>query len=272
MIIEQTYDLLFSRYRSQLEVLTISDVRIGKYLTAVRLSDDTFGTSATLGEELPFCLRSNRDFGDFTPLKIKGQKVRGILETKKNTGTLLSLRMAVLNAISSKIVTSGSYRILEDTDPAELLDLSSRRTVTVVGAFHSYIRKISETGNKLYVLEMNEEALAGEFKKFYVPAAEYKSVVPLSDIIIITGQTLVNRTIDDILEVVSPGTIVIVTGPSSNILPDVLFGNKVTIIGAMRITDPGAMFEIVSQGGSGYHLFEYCARKICILKGDGQQA
>jgi uncharacterized protein (DUF4213/DUF364 family) len=265
MITEQTYDYLLSRYKDRFADLTISDVRIGIYLTAVRLSDNSIGTSATIPDDQPFCSKKNRDFGDFTPLKIREQKVSDILGTKKGTGTLLSLKMAVLNAISSKLISTGNYRIVEDRDPIQLVDLDSRKTITVVGAFHSYIRKISETRNKLYVLEMNEEALGHEYRKFYIPADEYKLILPASDIVIITGQALVNNTIDDLLAAISPGTLVIVTGPSAGMLPDILFENKVSIIGTVRITKPEILFNIVSEGGAGFHLFEYCARKICIL-------
>jgi uncharacterized protein (DUF4213/DUF364 family) len=71
-----------------------------------------------------------------------------------------------------------------------------------------------------------------------------------------------------LLSVISPGTQVIVTGPSSGIFPDILFENKVTVIGTIKITKPEILFDIVSEGGTGFHLFEYCAQKICILKGD----
>jgi uncharacterized protein len=272
MIIDQTYNLLLNRYKSAIAKLTVTDVRIGIYLTAVRMSDGSVGTSATLTDDLPFCSKSNRDFGNFSPLKIRGKKVLDILETKKETGIISSLRIAVLNALSSKIISSGNYRIIEDFDPVQLVDLSSRKTITIVGAFHSYIRKISDTANKLFVLERNEEALPLEYKEFFVPAREFKTILPASDIVIITGQTLVNGTIDGLLAAIVPGTQVIVTGPSGSILPDILFENKVSIIGASRIIKPEIMFDIVSEGGTGFHLFEYCAQKICILKGDEAKA
>jgi uncharacterized protein len=268
MIIEQTYNLLMSRYKDQFRDLTISDVRIGTYLTAVRLSDQSIGTSATIAEEQPFCAKSSRDFGDFTPLKIRGQGALALLQMKKNRGLLSSLRIAVLSALSARFHTSEHYKIVEDQDPIQLIDLGSGKKITVVGAFHSYIRKISETGNKLSVLEMNEEALVAEFRKYFVPAMEYKSVLPDSDIVIITGQTLVNGTIDNLLQHISPGAQVIVTGPSGSILPDILFDNNVSIIGAVRIIEPELLLDIVSEGGTGFHLFEYCAKKICILKKD----
>ena len=74
MIIDQTYAFLKSTYKDQIEKLTISDIRIGINLTAVRLSDNSVGTSSTISDNQPLCLKSNRDFGDFTPLKIRGQK------------------------------------------------------------------------------------------------------------------------------------------------------------------------------------------------------
>jgi uncharacterized protein (DUF4213/DUF364 family) len=154
----------------------------------------------------------------------------------------------------------------------QLLVFNSPKTVTIVGAFQSFIKKIEATGNKLYVLELSENALIEEYRKYFVPAEEYKRILPVSDIVIITGQTLVNGTLEDLLEAVPENAQVIVVGPTISIIPDILFKNKVTIIGGMRITDPEIMFDIVSQGGTGYHLFEYCSQKICILKGDERQA
>jgi len=268
MILEETYELLKSRFRLNLKDLVISDVRIGLYLTAVRLSDNTIGTSATIAEERPFCSKGNRDFGEFTPSRIKGRKVQDLMETTKGSNTISSLRTATLNAISSKIILEGNYKIIENCDPIQLLDLNSRKTITIVGAFQSYIRKISETKNKLFVLELSENALAPEQRKFFVPAEEYKKIVPDSDIVIITGQTLVNKTFDNLLSAVSHDTQVVVTGPSCGILPQILFDKKVNIIGTIRITKPDILFDIVSEGGTGFHLFEYCASKICILKKD----
>lgn len=265
-IIDQTYDLILGKYRSVIESLFISDIRIGLYFTAVRLSDGTIGTSATLTECRPVSAKAARDFGDFSPMRIKGQKVLKILETKKESSVIRSLGTAVLSAVSSGFITPERYRIIDDCDPVELLDLTPVKTITIVGAFQSYIRKISQTPNKLFVLELNENALAPEQKQYYVPAADFRKILPQSDFVIITGQTLVNSTIDDLLSAVSPASKVIVTGPSGNILPDVLFENKVSMIGAIRVTDPEKLFDIVSQGGTGFHLFEYCARKICILR------
>jgi uncharacterized protein (DUF4213/DUF364 family) len=211
------------------------------------------------------CDKKNRDYGDFSPLKIIGQNVINLFETNKNSRLIDTLKIAVLNAISSKLITTSEYKIIENSDPIELIDLHSNKTITVVGAFQTYIQKISENNNKLYVLELNENMISEEHKKYYIPAEKYPDILPSSDIVIITGLTLVNNTIDGLLASVSPHTQVIVTGPSSSIIPDVLFENKVSIIGATRITDPDLLFSIVGEAGAGFHLFRYCAQKISIL-------
>jgi uncharacterized protein (DUF4213/DUF364 family) len=242
-------------------------VRIGVLLSAVLLSDGSCGVSSSAIDTYAHCDKKSRDFGDFSPLKIKGQKVIGLFETGKKSNLIDTLRIAVLNAISSKLLKTSDYKIIENTDPIDLIDLSSNKTITVVGGFQTYIQKISETNNKLYVLELNENVLSEEQKQFYIPADKYASILPASDIIIITGLTLVNNTIDGLLSSISPNAQVIVTGPSSSIIPDILFENKVNIIGATRITDSDLLFSIVGEAGAGYHLFKYCAQKICVVNG-----
>jgi len=266
MIIEQTIKLLKSKYSDSIESLLIDDVRIGISMTAVKLSDGSCGVSSTFTNESQHCKKNNRDYGDFSPLKIKGHKVVELLETEKNSGIITTLRIASLNAISSQIISAGNYNILENRDPIDLFDLSIPRTIAIVGAFHSYISKISETKSRLFVLELNENEISPDERHFFVPASDYKKVLPESDIIIITGLTLVNNTIDDLLSSVPEKSAVVVAGPSGSIIPDVLFANGVSIIGATRITKPDLLFDLIGEGGGGYHLFEYCAQKICILK------
>ncbi len=265
MVLEKTYDLLKTTYKSHIKDLTIADVRIGVFLTAVILSDGSCGTASTVVDANLNCARADRDFGEFTPGKIIGRKVIDLLETHKDLNLLVSLKLAVVNAISSKIIESFEYNIIENTDPIELVDLTSHKTITIVGAFQSYIRRIAATSNKLYVLELNENALNADQKQFYVPANEYLRVLPISDVVIITGLTLANNTIDGLLASIPASALVIVTGPSGNVIPDVLFENKVKIIGATRITDPKLLMNIVGEAGTGYHLFQYCAQKICIV-------
>lgn len=265
MILYNTYDFLKINYKELIDNLRIEEVRCGPLMSAVKLSDNSYGVVSTLMDVQHQCIKSNRDFGDFTPSRIVGQYVSDLFETPKSSGLINTLRIAVLNAISTTIISEGKYNIIENSDPIDLIDLDSRKTITIVGAFNSYIRKISTTDNRLFVLELDKNAIADEFRKYYVPADDFNLVLPKSDIVIITGLTLVNNTIDDLLAAILPETTVIVTGPSSSLIPDILFQNKVNIIGATRILNPDLLFQLVSEMGTVFHLFKYCAQKICIM-------
>ena len=271
MILDETYKLLKSRHADLLNNLVISRVSVGVFLTAVQLSDGNCGVASTNVETLSNCYKKERDFEAFSPSKITGQNVIDLFEGNSSLRIKNTLKVAVLNAISSGIIGGGGYRILEGTDPVELLDLSTPKTISIVGAFQSYIKKISATKNKLYVLEMDENALNEDQKQYYVPADNYNKILPGSDVVIITGLTLVNNTIDDLLVSVSPGARVIVSGPSSGIIPDILFKRKVSVVGATRITNPDKLFSVVGEAGTGFHLFKYCAEKFCLVnQGNGK--
>ncbi len=265
MILDQTYSFIKAKLNNQIDNLTIEEVVLGAHLSAVKLSDGSYGVASTLLNNQYHCTKHNRDFGDFTPTKITGQSVISLFETDKSSSLIDTLRIAVLNAISSTILANGKYKIVENTDPIDLIDLTQQKTITIVGAFQSYIQKISSTNNHLFVLELNKDALSSENQKYYVPAEDYAKVLPKSDVVIITGLTLVNNTIDGLLSAIAPNTKVIVTGPSSSIVPDILFENKVNIIGATKIVKPELLLKTVSEFGTGFHLFKYCAQKICIV-------
>jgi uncharacterized protein (DUF4213/DUF364 family) len=265
MILDETYNLLRTKYKTDVNNLVISDVRIGVFLTAVLLSDGSAGVASTNIDAYSNCYIKERYFGSFSPSKIKDQKVIDLFDKSSNMKIIDTLKVAVLNALSSEFISEQNYKMIEETDPIDLIDLTPQKTISIVGAFQSYIKKIAVSKNKLYVLELNKNAFIDNQKQFYVPADKYSEILPVSDIIIITGLTLVNNTIDDLLATISPTAKVIVTGPSSSMIPDILFKNRVTIVGGTRITNSELLFKVVSEAGTGFHLFNYCAEKFCIV-------
>lgn len=265
MILDEIRIHLNKNHLAYLTNLTISNVNVGLYMTAVQLSDGSLGIASAECDEHIHCKKKDRDYSDFTPLQILGRKVTDLLNSRKQTSLVRTLQVAALNAVSSSIMQNGNYKVLGNTDPVDLLDLQGQRTITIVGAFQSYIRRIAGTKNQLHVLELNEEALMPGHRKYFVPANDFDRVLPVSDVVIITGLTLVNNTLDHLLNSCRPYTTIVVTGPSAGMLPDVLFSHNVSILGATRITKPELVMPLIGQGAAGYHLFEYCAEKISIL-------
>lgn len=264
-IIKQTYGLLKEYYAERWDSLVVEQVQIGTFLTAVKLSNGHCGIATTDIEILSNCYCHKRDYGIFSAGNIKGHRIVDILQHNEKPEIFSSLKLAVLNAISAEKITSGNYKIIESTDPFDLLDLSQPKTISIIGAFQSYIKKLAGTKHKLHVIELHEQALLEDQKQFFIPAEKTEKTLLTSDIIIITGMTLVNKTLDNILSFIPDNRQVIVVGPSGGLIPDILFKNKVKIIGSMLITDAAKMFDIVAEAGSAYHLYKSCAKKICII-------
>ena len=269
MILQEHYQFLQQRY-PELLALEIADLRVGANLLAMKLSDGSIGLASSGPTHHKHGDKKKRDYGDFTPLQITGRTLEALFETPRSTNLLQSLRVAALNAVSNTLNERNNTPILKDVDLTELFRPGAGKKVAIVGAFHSYIDKITGMGHEVRVLEMDETAVLPRHAAFFRPAEEFSSVLPESDIVIMTGLTMVNDTFDDLLSVCPPEAQTVVMGPSSNLLAEVLFQKKVDIIAGSRVTKPDVLFELVSQGGSGYHLFQYCAEKVFILNPDTQ--
>ncbi len=266
IILQETINHLRATNEELLQNLYIERVTIGQHLAAVKLSDGSYGISSVIENSKIHCGKKDRDFGDFTPLKIIGKSVTEVFETEKSSAVVIMLRIACLNAISSGLLSKRNYKVEIGIDPIDMVEIKPDTRVVIVGAFQSYIERCHEIGCSLKVLELNREALQKEHQDYYVPAEKYPETIPGCDVLIITGLTLVNNTLDNLLGCITQGTTTIVTGPSSSIIPDVLFKNRVDIIGGTRVVNPEQLFPLVSQGAAGYHLFKYCAEKISIRK------
>jgi uncharacterized protein (DUF4213/DUF364 family) len=266
MLIDETYSIIKERYDKKFTEVTLEQVVIGIYFTAVKLSSGYSGLAYTNLDSLECCTHNRtKSFGDFTPGNFKGRKVADLLSHYDQSCLIKTVELAVMNAISAELIEESSYKIIENLDPIEFIDLKGKKRVCLVGAFLSYIKKIAETDCILQIVELNETVVPEEYKQYLVPSQFSEKAISNSDIVIITGATLANNTLDKLLESISTKTQVILVGPTSSLIPDVLFARGVDILGATRITDSDKMLEMVAEGASGFQLFKTCATKICIV-------
>lgn len=266
MFIDEVYKYIEEEYQGDFGNLHIVEVRIGLFLCAIKLSNDFVGVAGVIrGDEIHQIEKKDRDFGVFTPLKIAGKKISDLFKFDKDTATVRVLKIASLNAYFQSLLIKGKYNFLAKTDPIDILNLSRYKNVVMIGAFTSYIRKISEFGINLHVLELDENAFLPLYKKYYVPPEKYKELLPEADLVIITGLTLVNNTFDGLIQYIPKSSQSMIIGPSASIVPDLFFENGINMVGATFINDNKKLFELVGQGAAGYHLFEYCAEKITVF-------
>jgi len=266
MLLDETFELIKLRYGSRFNHITIEKLAAGIFLTGIKLSNGFSGLASNETDRKDSCtFNRNRGFGDFTPGNFKGRKVADLFAVPEPTCFIKTVQLAVMNALSAKLITEPGYRIIENTDPIELIDLTFKKQVCVVGAFLTYIKKIAESNSVLKIIELNENAVPEEYRQYYVTPELEEEAIKKSDIVFITGASLANNTLEKLLENIPDKTKVILVGPTSGLLPDVLFAHGVDIIGATSITNPDKMLELVAEGAAGFHLFRSCATKICIV-------
>ncbi|HHB80098.1 MAG TPA: hypothetical protein ENK85_12780 [Saprospiraceae bacterium] len=264
-MIDSTLQILQSKYGLRLDEIFFEDVRIGVYKTAVQLTGERYGVAGTYrAATQDYKYRTKRDAGPYSTNHIIGQHVAGLFQAP-STPIVDNLKVATLNALSAKILQNTDYQVIKDKDPIDLIDLSGQKTISIVGAFKGYIQKLSATDHRLNIIEIRPEAIPPEYRHHYVPSAQAPEILPESDVVIITGSTLVNNSLKDLVAYLPKDGITILVGPSSSFVPDVLFEKGIDIIGATAITHPKKMLQIVSEAATGFHFFRYCAQKICIL-------
>jgi len=83
---------------------------------------------------------------------------------------------------------------------------------------------------------------------------------------LITGATLVNNTLEELLALTRPDARVTVVGPTVGMLPDAFLARGADVLGCVRITEPDAFLDLLAEGGSGYHFFGRSAQKLVLVR------
>lgn len=99
-----------------------------------------------------------------------------------------------------------------------------------------------------------------------VSADEAGSVVPAADVVLITGTTLLNNTLENLLVLCRPKARVVLVGPTVGLVPDAFLRRGVDVLGGVRVTAPDAFLDVLAEGGSGYHFFGRVAEKIVLRR------
>lgn len=147
---------------------------------------------------------------------------------KSDDESSVAVGLATLNALLQT-------KELSRADAAEWLSKSCQdKSIAIFGRFPFIEDEIRPFATQLYIFE--QEPLAGEYS-----AQDMPYILPQADIIAITGTTLINHTLDGILEHIPEQSLVVMLGPSTPLSKrlfdfgiDVLFGVCVIDISAAQ--------------------------------------
>jgi uncharacterized protein (DUF4213/DUF364 family) len=177
--------------------------------------------------------------------------------------------VAAMNALFQIVFESedgADYQIIKNADGFDLLEIQPHETVSLIGAFGPYIRRLKIMGNPFFIVEKNPQTLRSDEMEYFKSESEMSSAMVQSNVIIITGTAIVNHTIDAILSSVTDGKRTAIIGPTASMIPDAFFKKGVQVMAGVRILDSDRMIKILKEGGSAYHLLKECSEKIAFVK------
>jgi uncharacterized protein (DUF4213/DUF364 family) len=98
--------------------------------------------------------------------------------------------------------------------------------------------------DELYILERG-----GWREEGILPDTACEEVVPRADVVVITGSSLANGTVDRLLELAGNARTVALVGPTVSCVPDPLFSRGVDYAGGVRIRDADRALQVIAEGG-----------------------
>ncbi len=127
-----------------------------------------------------------------------------------------------------------------------IIDEGKNKKITMVGKFPK-IPEIRSVSKELWVLESDTTLLNPKNGIITESAAEY--VIPESDIIVITGSTIINKALERYLRLANhEDAYTIILGPSTP-MSDVLFDYGADMLAGVEIIDPKTILRKISQSG-----------------------
>lgn len=270
-ILTETVGAVTDILGAELDGIAVERAVIGLFFTGVKLSTGHAGACATPIKTIPeaVCCPSSAMAMPF-PGKLRDRPARDVLkEVSSAHGIRRGVGVATLNALAELCWERRPHPLVELRSRVDAFDANQFRPgdrTVVVGAFVPFLKELKRRGLPFLVLEKDPDTLKPEELPFYRPAEEARTVVPEADVLLITGTTLLNDTLEDLLSWARPDTRVTVVGPTVGLLPDAFLKRGADILGGVRIIAPDAFLDLLAEGGSGYHFFGRVAEKVVLMR------
>ena len=270
-ILRETLDAIPGILGSELDELTVERSVVGLFFTGVKLSNGIAGACATPIKTIPeaVCCPSSAMSMPF-PGKLRGRPAFDLAqEALGDNGIRRAVGIAAMNALAETCWQHRPHPEAElqlGIDAFDATEIHPGDNVVVIGAFVPFLRELKRRRQPFLVLEQDPATLKADELPFFRPAAQAPVVVPRADVLLITGTTIINDTLEDLLALAKPTARVTMVGPTVTMLPDAFLRRGADVLGTVRITAPEEFLDILAEGGSGYHFLGRSARKVVLMR------
>jgi uncharacterized protein len=225
---------LYEHIAERMTGINVSEVRIGVGYAGVALNIRGTGLAAVIRENLGSHCGVVAKAGNLSGMP--ASELLGYLTNSRNS-VEMALGLASANAVLSTQAPQ------EESDTLALMNLSSKDHVVMVGLFRPLVPRIEQTGAKLTILEQNN-ALPN--------VLSFKGrgdILKTCTVAVITATSLLNNTLETILNDLENPRWVSIIGPSTPVCRDIFAGTPVTHLGGSVVLDRPKVLQIISEGG-----------------------
>jgi uncharacterized protein (DUF4213/DUF364 family) len=267
-ILDETIAAIEAILGSDLDAITVERAVVGLFFTGVKLTSGTAGSCATPRDAVPgdvCCPVTARAAGY---RRLAGMPAAELMrDATSENGLRRAVGIATLNALAElawRRRPCPGIELLAGADAFDATEIAPGERVVLVGAFIPFLKELKRRRQPYLVLEQNPAALKPEEMPFYRPADTAAEIVPGADVLLITGATLLNDTLEDLLALARPGARVTVVGPTVGMLPDAFVARGASVLGSVRVTRPDGFLDLLAEAGSAPHFLGTCAEKIAL--------
>ena len=221
---------------------TVTKLSVGVKYIAVELSDGSVGLSFRFPDDPFHLIDRGPGAGETAALPVPV-----LIEWAADNRSLL--RSGIGLAVCNALAPWEEMQSPEKADSAEAAGIKDGDVVGMVGFFPPLVRKLEKRDIELRVFE---RSFREPHPCLYPDWAEDR-LLPGCDVVIMTGTSCINSTIDHMLSLCTGARQVSVTGPSTPMYPQAFEGTNATILAGAKFR-PGRkdeLFNAIAQGACG---------------------
>jgi uncharacterized protein len=242
-------DEIVNKGLEQAQQHTAADIRIGLGYTAVYLDNGRCGLAFTLHEQEYESCCVVSDAG-----KLAGRKASELIPWMNSSDvTACAVGLATLNAVIALPATA------VESDVLELLSVNPDDTVGMIGYFGPLVEPVKKKALALHVFERRPDP---DYE--ILPESAANDLLPKCQVVIMSATTLLNHTIDRLLDLSGGARQIAILGPSTPFMPEIFRSHGVTLLSGLQVVAPKQVLQIVSEGG-GTRQFGRAARKLSLV-------
>lgn len=236
MILERVYELAMPRLIGK----KVKDIRIGLALMAVELDDGSIGVTYVLRNEV----------GDVCTAIPHGGKLEGtpaeevaLWALKSNNVIAVAMGLAVLNAVA-EFDTLEQMNDLDNQDAVFSVEIRPTDTIGVIGHIGPVIARLNGKVERLLIFERGEDT-----SDSVCPESSQPELLPECQVVFVTSSTLINGTLENLLEHCTHARDIVMVGSSTPLYPEAFRGTGVSVLAGTKWLpeNKDAIFSGISQ-------------------------